>query len=50
MARLPAERANKKIRWARLITGHGERSQDAGEEVITGTEGKASNRELGDHS
>ena len=27
MARLPAERANKKIRWARLITGHGERSR-----------------------
>lgn len=37
MARLPAERANRKIRQARLITGHGERSPDAGEEVTTGT-------------
>lgn len=37
MARLPAERANRKIRQARLITGHRERSPDAGEEVTTGT-------------
>lgn len=40
MARLHAERANKKIRWNRLITGHQERSQVAGEEVITRYQGK----------
>lgn len=40
MARLHAERANKKIRWNRLITGPRERSQVAGEEVITRYQGK----------
>lgn len=40
MARLHAERANKKIRWSRLITGQRERSQVAGEEVITRYQGK----------
>ena len=35
MARMRAGRANKNIRWRRLITGQRDRSQVAGEEVIT---------------
>lgn len=48
MARLPAETANKKIRWNRLITGHRERSQVAGEEVITWDQGKGFEWRSGD--
>lgn len=35
MARMHAGRANKNIRWGRLITGQRDRNQVAGEEVIT---------------
>lgn len=40
VARLHVERANEKIKWNRLIAGHGERSQDAGEEVRTRNQGE----------
>lgn len=35
MARMHAGKANKNITWSRLITGQKDRSQVAGEEVIT---------------